>query len=372
MMSAFTSKDFEFMAEAIRLARRGMYSCRPNPRVGCVLVRDNEIVGTGWHRLAGEAHAEINALRDAASLAVGASAYVTLEPCSHYGRTPPCAAALVDAGIVSVTAASEDPNPKVSGSGFALLRQAGVSVRIGLMQKAAAGLNEGFFSRVTRGRPFVRVKIAASLDGRTAMSGGESQWITGVDARADAHQLRAASGAILTGVETILADDPSLTARYAAPEGAEAQPLRVILDSNLRTPPDARLFSSAGAVCVLCVDAARKAPLEQAGAEVISVKPAAGRPDLNEVLTLLAKRKINDVLVEAGPTLSGQFLSQGLLDELVIYQAPQILGSETRGMFMTPDWTRLDQRQALTVIDVRQVGADARITARPGSAGALA
>lgn len=354
------------MSEAIRLARHGMFTCQPNPRVGCVLVRDGEMVGSGWHRLAGEAHAEINALRDAADRARGASAYVTLEPCSHHGRTPPCATALVDAGIVAVIAASEDPNPKVAGAGFAMLRQAGLEVRVGLLQKAAASLNDGFFSRVTRGRPFVRVKIAASLDGRTAMSDGESQWITGADARADVHRMRAASGAILTGVETVLADDPSLTVRHDARDGAGPEPLRVILDSHLRTPPDARLFSSAGDVCVLCVDEAGKKPLEQAGAEVIRVAPAAGRPDLNEVLGLLAERRINDVLVEAGPTLSGEFLSQALVDELVVYQAPHILGSETRGMFMTPEWTSLDQRQPLSVIDVRQVGPDTRITARPG------
>lgn len=366
-MAAYTVKDYEFMAEAIRLARHGMYSARPNPRVGCVLVSDGEVVGRGWHRKAGEPHAEINALQDAADRASGATAFVTLEPCSHIGRTPACATALVEAGIGSVIAASEDPNPKVAGAGFAMLRQAGISVSVGLLQAQAADLNAGFFSRVTRGLPFVRVKVATSIDGRTAMSSGESQWITGADARADVQRMRAVSGAVLTGVATILADDPLLTVRGGALDEPGMQPLRVVLDSALRTPPDARLFSVSGDICILCVDDARKAPLEQAGAEVIKVTPDEGRPHLGQVLKLLAERKINDVLVEAGPTLSGRLLAQTLVDELVVYQAPHILGSETRGMFLTPHWTSLGQRQPLTVIDVRQVGADTRITARPRS-----
>jgi diaminohydroxyphosphoribosylaminopyrimidine deaminase/5-amino-6-(5-phosphoribosylamino)uracil reductase len=365
-VAGFTSADCEFMAQAIRLAQRGTYTCHPNPRVGCVLVNDDRVVGQGWHSKAGEAHAEINALNDAGDAARGATVYVSLEPCSHHGRTPPCASALAAAGIVKVIAAGIDPNPKVGGQGFKALRDAGIEVCTGLMQTDAEKINAGFFSRVTKGRPFVRLKVASSLDGRTAMSGGESQWITGAAARADVQRLRAASGAILTGVATILADDPSLTVRDPAIDTGGMQPLRVVLDSNLKTPPGASMFQQPGESCVICVDDKNRAGLESAGAEVIATQSHEDRLDLDAVLKILAERDINDVLVEAGPTLAGSFLTQGLVDELVIYQAPHIMGSDTRGMFSTPAWNALQARMPLNILDVRQVGPDTRITARPG------
>jgi diaminohydroxyphosphoribosylaminopyrimidine deaminase/5-amino-6-(5-phosphoribosylamino)uracil reductase len=344
-----------------------MYTCHPNPRVGCVLVKDGAVVGTGWHRKSGEAHAEVNALADAGDNARGATAYVSLEPCSHQGKTPPCTEALLAAGVVAVVVAGSDPNPKVAGQGIAFLRAAGIEVREGLLRVAAERLNAGFLSRITRGRPFVRLKVAASLDGRTAMSNGESRWITGEQARADVQKLRAASGAILTGVATVLADDPSFTVRDPHIEIGGMQPLRVILDSKLRTPPTARLLQAPGESCIFCVVDKHRPALEAAGATVIATRSRNDRTDPEAVLQALAKRKINDVLVEAGPTLAGSLLRAGLLDELVIYQAPHIMGSETRGMFETPTWKDLRDRAPLTIVDVRQIGSDMRITARLGS-----
>jgi diaminohydroxyphosphoribosylaminopyrimidine deaminase/5-amino-6-(5-phosphoribosylamino)uracil reductase len=361
----FTLADCEFMAQAIRLARLGIYSCHPNPRVGCVLVKDGMLVGSGWHQKAGQAHAEINAIVDAGEDARGATAYVSLEPCSHHGKTPPCARALIDAGVVEVVAAGADPNPKVGGHGLKMLQQAGIQVRTGLMRVESEKINEGFFSRVSRGRPFVRLKTAASLDGRTAMSSGESQWITGEEARNDVQRLRAASGAVLTGIATVLADDPSLNVRDPRIDSNGLQPLRVVLDSGLKTPPGARFISQSGASLIFCVDDRNRAELEAAGATVLATDAKSRRIDLDAVLEHLASQKVNDVLVEAGPTLAGSFLTADLVDELVIYQAPHIMGSETRGMFATPDWIKLQQRMPLNVIDVRQIGNDIKITARP-------
>lgn len=353
------------MARALQLARLGLYSAHPNPRVGCVIVSDDEVVGEGWHRKSGESHAEIIALEAAGSRAKNSTAYVTLEPCSHEGKTPPCADALIAAGLASVVVAMEDPNPKVSGEGLASMRDAGIDVRTGLMSAAAKALNEGFVSRTTRGRPFVRVKVAASLDGKTAMADGESQWITGEASRLDAQRLRASSGAVMTGVNTVLDDDPSLNVRDTDLDTNGVQPTRVILDSVLRTPADARLLGLDGETIIYCVDDTNKQPFEAAGAAVVTVPARSDRPDVAAVLSDLAAREINDILVEAGPTLSGSLLSQGLADELVIYQAPHIMGSETRGMFETPELVRLGQRAELRVTDMRKIGADVRITARP-------
>lgn len=361
--AGFDAADCRFMARALQLAWRGRYSAHPNPRVGCVVVRDGQIVGEGWHERTGEAHAETVALAAAGAAASGARAYVTLEPCSHHGRTPPCADALVEAGIAEAVIAMQDPNPSVSGSGIGALREAGIAVRLGLMQAEAGKLNRGFASRMQRGRPFVRLKMAASLDGCTAMADGQSQWITGAEARADVQRLRAESGAVMTGVGTVLADDPSLTVRDK--ELVRQQPRRVILDTRLRMPLSAVMLTLAGQTDIFCIDDARRAALEAAGATV-HLGPAKGAyVDLEHVLRTLAEMQINDVLVEAGRGLAGAFLSDGLVDELVIYQAPHIMGSETRGMFATPGWQSLEQRLDLDIIDVRNFGRDTRIIAHP-------
>ena len=363
-MANFSAADSAFMARALRLAARGSYSAHPNPMVGCVLVRDGDIVGEGWHEAAGEAHAEINALRAAGASARGATAYLTLEPCSHKGKTPPCAPALIAAGIVEVVIAMEDPFPAVSGSGKASLEAAGITVRSGLMQDAAESLNAGFLSRVKAGRPFVRLKVASSIDGAIAMKSGESQWITGRESRADVQRLRARSGAVLTGIGTVLADDPALNVRHEEIDTRERQPLRAVLDSRLRTPLSARMLGMPGTTVVYCTEDARRQSLLDAGAQVVRVQRAAGVLDVQQVLADLATREVNDVLVEAGPVLSGHLLSSEFVDELVIYQAPHIMGDETRPMFHTPGWTKLAHRLALDIVDVRRIGADTRMTAR--------
>ena len=350
------------MARALRLAERGRYTAHPNPMVGCVLVRDGDIVGEGWHRAAGEAHAEINALRAAGDSANGATAYVTLEPCSHDGKTPPCAPALIDAGVAQVVIAMQDPFPAVSGSGVAALEQAGIAVRSGLMQAAAEALNAGFLSRVRDGRPFVRLKVGTSLDGAIAMNSGESQWITGPAARADVQRLRARSGAILTGIGTVLADDPALTVRDAGVDTDGRQPVRAVLDTTLRMPLSASMLDMPGATVIYCTDDERQASL--ASAEVVKVAAQGEHVDVAAVLKDLARREINDVLVEAGPTVSGAMLANRLVDELVIYQAPHIMGSETMPMFSTPAWVALEDRLELDIIETRTIGRDIRITAR--------
>jgi diaminohydroxyphosphoribosylaminopyrimidine deaminase/5-amino-6-(5-phosphoribosylamino)uracil reductase len=330
--------------------------------VGCVIVSDGEVVGEGWHESAGEAHAEINALAAAGQQAQGATAYVTLEPCAHHGKTPPCAPALIDAGIARAVVAMQDPYKEVAGRGLQHLKSAGVPTELGLMQAAAESLNAGFIARVTRGRPLVRVKVAASIDGAIAMMSGESQWITGSEARADVQRLRARSGAIMTGIGTVLADDPSLNVRLESLP--ELQPLRVVLDSELRMPEGARMLGLPGKTLVCCSGNPDPAALEGAGAEVTSFGAAGSKVDAARVLEDLAQRGVNDVLVEAGPALTGHLLEQQLVDELVIYQAPHIMGSQTRRMFQTPSWQSLADRKRLEISDVRCVGADTRITAR--------
>lgn len=366
----FTAVDHQYMARALQLAARGLYSTDPNPRVGCVLVREGHIVGEGWHERAGEAHAEINALRQAGERAAGATAYVTLEPCCHHGRTPPCSQALIAAGVKRVVAAMQDPNPRVAGNGLAELHAAGVAADAGLLATEAQQLNPGFVMRMQQGRPWVRCKLAMSLDGRTAMQNGESRWITGAAARRDVHHLRARSSAIMTGIGTVLADDPSLTVRLERDAAvAVLQPLRVIIDSCLRMPPTAKLLGLPGETLILTgsTDTSRKAPLARSGVAVKSLPlNVDGRLDLRAVLQYLGDAGINEVHVEAGATLCGALLADSLIDELVIYMAPHLMGNAARGLFALPGLQRMAQRIALAVQDVRAVGGDLRITARPG------
>tara|TARA_R110002096_G_scaffold6305_15_gene29341 strand:- start:5872 stop:6975 length:1104 start_codon:yes stop_codon:yes gene_type:complete len=363
-MPEFSVTDSAHMARALRLAERGRYTAHPNPLVGCVLVRDGVVVGEGWHEKTGDAHAEVNALRAAGNKAHGATAYVTLEPCAHLGKTPPCTSALIDAGIARVVAAMQDPNPSVAGGGLEVLGGAGIDVQLGLMRDTAMQLNPGFIKRVTHRRPFVRVKVACSLDGAIAMSSGESQWITGPEARDDVHRLRARSGAVLTGIGTVLADDPSLNVRNEKIETGGLQPLRVVLDSQLRMPTAARMLSLAGTTLVCCVGK-QAGDFVAADAEVHSFPAVDGHVDADAVFVELAQRDINEVLVEAGPALVGHLLERNLVDELVIYQAPHIMGSQTKQFAETPGWTMLADRLDLDIIDVRCVGSDTRITAIP-------
>ena len=361
-MSGFSASDSAYMAQALRLAARGEYTAHPNPMVGCVLVRDGRLIGEGWHRLAGELHAEANALA-AAGDATGATAYVTLEPCAHQGKTAACATALIKAGVAEVVCAMQDPFERVAGSGFAALEKAGIALRVGLMAAEAEKLNAGFLSRVRRGRPFVRVKIAASLDGAIAMQNGQSQWITGAAARADVQRLRARSAAIMTGIGTVLADDPSLNVRDEAIDMAGRQPVRVVIDSALRMPLSSGMLCLPGDTIVYCVDDGGRKALEDAGAAVVKISGGDSGVDLAAVLDDLGRREINDLLVEAGPGLAGSLLSSDMVDELVIYQAPHIMGSATISMFNTPAWTELADRKSLQFTDVRRVGGDTRITA---------
>lgn len=368
-----STSDRRYMARAIRLAHHGLYGTDPNPRVGCVIVKDDRIVGEGWHARAGEAHAEIMALQAAGPEAAGATVYVSLEPCSHHGRTPPCAEALIEAGVARVVAAMIDPNPKVAGTGLVMLEAAGIKTESGLLATEAAMLNPGFISRMTRGRPYVRIKLAISLDGRTAMASGESKWITGEHARRDVQRLRARSSAILTGVGTILADDPSLTVRDACVIGegvdeADArQPLRIIIDSHLSTPAEARIFQKPGNNLIVTSsdDNAAAEALIRAGAEVLCVEGANGRIDLAALMSHLGALEINEVLVEAGSHTCGALLDAGLVDEIVVYMAPHIMGANARGMFGLPHLGAMDERIGLDIRELRMVGADIRITAIP-------
>ncbi len=362
-----TADDYQYMARALRLARRGLYTTDPNPRVGCVIVRDGTIVGEGWHERAGELHAEIHALRAAGERARGATVHVTLEPCAHHGRTPPCADALVEAGVARVVAAMQDPNPQVAGQGLARLAAAGIETEIGVMAGEAEALNPGFVMRMRQDRPWVRCKLAMSLDGRTAMASGESRWITGEAARRDVHRLRARSSAILTGIGTVAADDPSLTVRLAdLPEDGWRQPLRVVVDSGLRMSPHARMLSLPGETLVATrsEDQDSIAALAVAGAEVVRLPAADGRVDLAALLALLAEREVNEVMVEAGPTLNGALLAAGLVDEIVVYMAPHLMGSDARDLFHLP-LAAMSERVDLEIRDIRAVGRDWRITARP-------
>ncbi|MCY4454606.1 MAG: bifunctional diaminohydroxyphosphoribosylaminopyrimidine deaminase/5-amino-6-(5-phosphoribosylamino)uracil reductase RibD [Immundisolibacterales bacterium] len=393
----------EYMERALDLARRGMFTAHPNPRVGCVLVRDGAVVGEGWHRAAGEAHAEVLALAAAGPRARGATAYVTLEPCCHQGRTPPCTDALVAAGVARVVAAARDPDPRVAGSGIERLRAAGIDAGItdaAPIARAAAELNAGFFLRVGAGRPFVRLKLAASLDARTALPDGSSRWITGDEARRDVQRWRARAGALLTGVGTVLADDPRLTIRPSelaltdTGAGVEAPPdphrlLRVVLDSRLRTPPASALFCDPAPVLLAtrrsAVENGRAQALRAAGAEVEALEAdraddltpgrdeggRAGGIDPGAVLRALAKREVNEVHVECGPTLAGALVGGGFVDELLLYLAPTLLGSGSKpllGLAPPPD---MASRIELRILETKPVGGDLRVRAAVGGTPSL-
>nr|VFJ70915.1 MAG: diaminohydroxyphosphoribosylaminopyrimidine deaminase / 5-amino-6-(5-phosphoribosylamino)uracil reductase [Candidatus Kentron sp. FM]VFK20860.1 MAG: diaminohydroxyphosphoribosylaminopyrimidine deaminase / 5-amino-6-(5-phosphoribosylamino)uracil reductase [Candidatus Kentron sp. FM] len=372
MIRTEQSGERQFMARAIELARRGLTTTDPNPRVGCVLVREGEIVGEGWHERAGSPHAECNALAQAGESARGATAYVTLEPCCHVGRTEPCTRALIDAGVRCVVGAMTDPNPRVSGQGFAELSRAGIAVRTGCMASEAASLNPGFVLRMERGRPFVRCKLAMSLDGRTAMSSGESQWITGPAARRDVQRLRARSSAILTGAGTVLLDNPSLTVRPeelgVAPDSPVRQPLRVVLDPALVTPPDAAILRSDIAPTVVIAASGqyseeRAEAIVPTGAKLVSLPGTRDALNLGGVMDYLGKQEINEVLLECGARLAGAMLRGGFIDELIVYLAPTIMGSGARGLFELPGLERMADRFHLEIRDIRAVGRDWRITA---------
>lgn len=364
-MKTFTASDHSYMARALQLAERGRYTTHSNPRVGCVIVKNNQVVGEGAHLYAGEPHAEVYALKQAAEQAQGATAYVTLEPCSHFGRTPPCANALMDAGVSRVVAAMQDPNPQVAGRGLKRLREAGISVSFGLMESEARELNVGFISQMEKGRPFIRIKLAMSLDGRTAMQSGESKWITGEAARRDVQFLRAQAGAVLTGIGTVLADDPSLNVRLSAQAlnvDRVLQPKRVILDRDLKCSSDAQLFSLVGETLVYTQnnDPQRIQALTQAGAIVRYSDDLS----LSNVMQMLVADGINEVHVEAGAKLCGALVEQGFADELIIYIAPHLMGSDARGLLDLP-FAQMNQRIDLDIQDIRAVGKDWRITARP-------
>jgi diaminohydroxyphosphoribosylaminopyrimidine deaminase/5-amino-6-(5-phosphoribosylamino)uracil reductase len=366
-MSEFSALDFHMMQRALEQARLGLYITDPNPRVGCVLVKGETIVGEGFTSPVGGPHAEVNALRAAGEAARGSTAYVTLEPCSHHGRTPPCVDALVAAGITKVVFAVGDPNPLVNGDGRARLSAAGIKVESGLLADEAREINIGFFHRMTRGRPWVTVKVGASLDGKVALANGVSQWITGDAARHDVQKQRARSSAVMTGVGTVLADDPRLTVRADDIDMRGRKPLRVICDSQLRTPVTSKLLKEPGSVIVLTTneDDAKIASLIGVGAEVLEVSAGpSGGVDLNAALQSLANRGCNELLVEAGPTLSGSFIEQGLVNDLLVYMAPVVLGDKARSMLTLPDIASMDQRWNFRLHECTQIGGDLRLRYR--------
>lgn len=374
--------DHTYMSLALRLAEQGLYTTQPNPRVGCVIVKNNQIIGQGAHLKAGEPHAEVFALRQAGLGAKDADIYVTLEPCSHHGRTPPCVEAVIAAKPKRVIIAMQDPNPLVAGRGIAALRAQGIEVVVGVMEIEARALNVGFISRMTRGLPYVRCKVAASLDGRTALNNGKSQWITSEPARLDVQHWRAQSCAIITGIGTVLADNPSMTVRNIntpSPlvgegwgEGGDIrQPLRVIVDSRLQTSSnckmlDAAMLKTSPVMIAYAHDVHHKVTaLTLAGAELIHLPDCNGRVDLRELLALLAQRGINEVLLEAGQSLNGAFLQAGLIDEFILYYAPKLMGGDAKAMFVMPEFTDMQQAIDLQILDIRQIGQDLRLRAQP-------
>jgi len=364
-MSGFSPFDEAAMRRALELAERGLYGTHPNPRVGAVLAFDNEIVGEGWHERAGQPHAEPNAIRAAGERARGATAYVTLEPCSHHGRTPPCVDALLAAGVRRVVYAVGDPDPRVSGRGARLLREAGLTVESGLLEREAEALNAGFMMRMRKGRPFVRLKSAASLDGRTALANGQSKWITSDAARADVQHWRAQSSAVLTSAATVLADDPRLDVRIEAPR----QPLRVILDRRRQVRPSARVLAPPGEALVFAAQssARRRAPTQESvgAARLERVRALRGHLDLKRVFARLADLQINEVLVEAGPRLSAALLAAGLVDEWLMYVAPRLLGDGAKPLATLGRLTRLAAAPQFEILDSRQVGPDLRLRLAP-------
>ena len=364
--SDFSANDHKLMARALQLAKHGIATTQPNPRVGCVIVKEGKIIAEGWHEKAGSAHAEIMALQQAGDQARGATAFITLEPCSHHGKTPPCTDELIASGISEVVVAMQDPNPLVAGQGMQKLSHSGIKVRIGLLQEQAEKLNRGFISRMTRGRPWMTVKLAASLDGRTAMNSGESRWITGPQARADVQKLRAASSAVMTGSGTVLADDPSLTVRL---EGIDWQPLRVVLDSHLSISDSAKIFKDGQPLLIATAAAEndnRFQQLKGLGVDIRRFPGQAGRVDTLSLLKCLADDySCNEVLIEAGSVVCGSMLAERLVDEIVLYLAPVVMGSSAKGLFDIPGLDAMSQKIYLSVKDVRAVGQDWRFTVQP-------
>lgn len=368
------TSDVEYMQHAIRLAKKGIYTTQPNPVVGCVIVKDGVIIGQGWHQIAGAAHAEVIALAQAGSAAKGATVYVTLEPCSHTGKTPPCADALIQAGVKKVITAMIDPNPQVAGNGLKKLQDAGIETESGLLGAQARDLNPGFIKRMESGRPFVRIKMAMSLDGRTAMASGESQWISSEASRNDVQRLRAESSAILTGIETVLADDPSMNVRLSAQQlgietqagqvaGQVRQPQRIVLDSQFRMPSQAKIFSVAGQCIVYTT-----VNVENSGDYPFIIETCDsqdGKIDLHWLMKDLAEKEVNLLHVEAGSVLCGALLKNDLVDEIIVYMAPHIMGNSAKGLFNLPGLETMKDRISLHIKDVRSIGNDVRITAQP-------
>jgi diaminohydroxyphosphoribosylaminopyrimidine deaminase/5-amino-6-(5-phosphoribosylamino)uracil reductase len=371
----FTPSDHAYMQTAITLAKRGHYTCSPNPRVGCVLVKNNQIVGEGYHIKAGSGHAEVNALLMAGLQAAGSTAYVTLEPCSHFGRTAPCAQALIDAGITQVIVAMVDPNPAVSGRGLAMLQQAGIRVKSGLLTKQASALNPGFIKQMNHGLPYVRCKMASSLDGKTAMASGESKWITSPQARSDVQRLRAQSCAIVTGADSVISDQAKMTVRWQALGPLQAsyaeqqirQPVRVVVDSRNRITPDLALFESESPVILIRPDIEKSTLwphfVEQVALPLKETATGEMKTDLLALMRFLASRGLNDILVESGARLAGAFIEQNLVDQLILYQAASLIGAAGKSLAVMPGLQRLSEAKKLTISDLRMVGPDIRITA---------
>lgn len=371
MVTTTVQKDEAYMQRAIALAKYGKFTTSPNPVVGCVLVKDDKVIGEGWHQKAGEGHAEVNALANASTDTKGATAYVTLEPCSHFGRTPPCAQGLINAGITRVVIAMQDPNPLVSGNGVAMLEKADIATTLGVLENAARALNPGFIKRMTQGLPLVRCKLASSIDGRTAMANGESKWITGPDARSDVQGFRAQSCAIISGADTVLADNAKLNVRYDELGYAQKsltaeqvrQPIRIIIDTKNRLTPDLALFQTDSPIILVRVDLETEQQWPHFVEQMI-VKVKNAQADLHDLLLKLAERGLNTLWLESGARLSGAFLSANLVDELVLYQAPKIMGDSARGLFDLPQLSHLSDAISLEFNDVRMVGNDLRIIAK--------
>jgi len=373
-MTTFSPADYRFMQRAIILAKKGHYTTSPNPRVGCVLVKRGRIIGEGFHQKAGEGHAEVHALKMAGENAQGATAYVTLEPCSHYGRTPPCADGLIDAGVKHVIVAMVDPNPKVAGNGLKKLEQAGITTQHGLLVESAEKLNPGFIKQMTTGLPYVRCKLAASLDGKTAMKNGESKWITSPEARQDVQRLRAQSCAIISGADSILMDEAKMTVRWSELGGLKnyykkeliRQPIRVVIDSKNRLSPDLALFKAPSPIILIsnAIENIHQWPhfVEQVAIPFAITADDNQQIDLTALLKYLAKQGLNDVLIESGSRLAGAFIEQNLVDELILYQAPKLMGAEGKGLANMPSLTHLNQAKELQISDVRMIGKDIRIT----------
>ena len=366
-----SATDHKFMSRALHLARKGLYTTMPNPRVGCVLVRDGVIVGEGFHKRPGDPHAEIHALHEAGSKAEGATVYVTLEPCSHYGRTPSCAIALIHAKVARVVAAMKDSNPMVSGRGITMLQDKGITITHGIYENEARALNPGFIKKMESGKPYLRLKMAMSLDGRTGMASGESQWITGSAARSDVQKLRARSCAIISGIGSIIQDNSSLTVRpkeLGLPDTAimcQRQPLRVVLDAFLKTPVNARVISGPGNILIASsveADAHKKEKLEQAGAEVLILDSEHGEISLDQLLKHLAQRDCQEVLLEAGAILAGSAVQQKLVDELIIFMAPVLMGSDAKPLLQMP-FQHMSEKLNLNIQDIQAIGSDWKITA---------